>query len=95
MGLEATEPFNFPSYVSPSDWGLSPSYADRLAEFARQGVYPIPRDCEIQVGSQDWQGNPDNVTAFATLVMAHVAVVQDAGHSLPTTYVSALLDRWL
>jgi len=51
--------------------------------------------CEIHVGSQDWQSNPDNVTAFATLVRAHVAVVQDAGHSLPTTYVSALLDRWL
>jgi len=75
--------------------GFIPPYADRLAELARQGVYPIPHHCEIHVGSQDWQSNPDNVTAFATLVRAHVAVVQDAGHSLPTAYVSALLDRWL
>jgi hypothetical protein len=75
--------------------GFIPPYADRLAELARQGVYPIPYDCEIHVGSQDWQSNPDNVTAFASLVKAQVRVVQDAGHSLPTAYVSALLDRWL
>lgn len=75
--------------------GFIPPYADRLVELARQGVYPIPHDCEIHVGSQDWQSNPDNVTAFATLVKAHVAVVEDAGHRLPTGYVSALLDRWL
>lgn len=31
-------------------------------------VYPAPSQCEIHVGEQDWQSNPDNVSAFAKLV---------------------------
>ncbi len=64
-------------------------------ELASQGLYPAPSQCEIHVGEQDWQSNPDNVSAFAKLVNAQVAVVEDAGHSLPKEYVGALLDQWL
>ena len=75
--------------------GFIPPYATRLHELASQGLYPAPSQCEIHVGEQDWQSKPDNVSAFAKLVNAHVTVVEDAGHSLPKEYVGALLDRWL
>jgi predicted alpha/beta hydrolase family esterase len=75
--------------------GFIPPYATRLYELASQGLYPAPSQCEIHVGEQDWQSNPDNVSAFAKLVNAHVTVVKDAGHSLPKKYVGALLARWL
>jgi len=47
------------------------------------------------VGSQDWQSNPDNVTAFAALIHSQVTVLEGAGHSLPKEYVANLLDTWL
>jgi len=46
------------------------------------------------VGSEDWQSNPQNVTAFADLLDIAVSVVQGDGHSLSKQYVSAQLDRW-
>ncbi len=64
-------------------------------ELTSQGLYPAPSQCEIHVGEQDWQSTPDNVSAFAKLVNAQVAVVEGAGHSLPKEYVGALLDQWL
>ena len=75
--------------------GFIPPYAKRLYELASKGLFPAPRHCEIHVGSEDWQSIPDNVSAFATLVNAHVTVVEGAGHGLPKEYVSAVLDRWL
>jgi hypothetical protein len=75
--------------------GFIPPYADRLHTLASQGNYPIPSHCEIHVGSDDWQSNPDNVTAFGSFVNAKVTVVTDAGHSLPKEYVSSVLDKWL
>ena len=75
--------------------GFIPPYAKRIYELAITGKFPMLRNCEIHVGSEDWQSVPDNVTAFASLVNAQVNVVKDAGHSLPKAYVSALLDRWL
>ncbi len=75
--------------------GFIPPYADRLRILASQGKYPIPRQCEIHVGSEDWQSIPDNVTAFAELVTAQVTVVDEAGHSLPKEYVATILDGWL
>lgn len=75
--------------------GFIPPYATRLYELASQGLYPAPNQCEIHVGAQDWQSNPDNVSAFAKLVSARVTVVENAGHSLPKQYVGELLDPWL
>jgi hypothetical protein len=75
--------------------GFIPPYADRLHTLASQGKYPVPHHCKIHVGSKDWQSNPDNVTAFASLVNAQVTLVEGAGHSLPKDYVSDLLDCWL
>jgi len=72
-----------------------PPYSKRLFELASSGSYPRLKQCEIHVGSEDWQSNPQNVTAFADLLVISVSVVKDEGHSLSKHYVSAQLDRWL
>ena len=64
-------------------------------ELVQAGRYLAPQHCEIHVGEQDWQSNPDNVQALAKLMAWHVTVVPEAGHMLPKTYVGALLDRWI
>lgn len=75
--------------------GFIPPYSKRLFELASSGSYPRLKQCEIHVGSEDWQSNPLNVTAFAELVAMNVHVVQNGGHKLPKDYVSDLLDKWL
>jgi len=75
--------------------GFIPPYANRLHTLASQGKYPIPSQCEIHLGSEDWQSIPDNVTAFGSLVNAQVTVLEGAGHSLPKAYVAGVLDKWL
>ena len=74
--------------------GFVPPRADRLGEIARAGSFPVPKQCEIHVGADDWQSNPANVTEFGSLVDIVVNVVPNAGHSLPTEYVSGVLDLW-
>ena len=78
-----------------TNMGFIPPYAKRLHELALNGKYPIPKCCEIHVGSEDWQSIPDNVTAFGALVNAQVTVLEGAGHSLPKAYVAGVLDKWL
>ena len=75
--------------------GFIPPYSKRLFELASQSMYPTPIDCEIHVGSEDWQSNPSNVTDFADLLGIKVNIVQNGGHSLDKDYVSQQLDRWL
>ena len=74
--------------------GFVPPRADRLGEIARAGAFPVPKQCEIHVGADDWQSNPANVTEFGSLVDIVVNVVPNAGHSLPKEYVSGVLDLW-
>jgi hypothetical protein len=78
-----------------TNMGFIPPYAKRLYEQALNGKYPIPKHCEIHVGSEDWQSIPDNVTAFASLVNVKVTVLEGAGHTLPKAYVAGVLDKWL
>ena len=75
--------------------GFIPPYAKKLFELASSGSYPRLKQCEIHVGSEDWQSNPQNVTAFADLLDISVSVVKGDGHSLSKHYVSTQLDRWL
>ena len=75
--------------------GFIPPYSKRLFELASSRSYPRLKQCEIHVGSEDWQSNPQNVTAFADLLDISVSVVKDEGHSLSKQYVSTQLDRWL
>jgi hypothetical protein len=56
---------------------------------------PIPRLCEMHVGSEDWQSDPVAVTRLASLLGLPVTVVPRDGHMLGKDYVGRLLDGWL
>lgn len=75
--------------------GFIPPYSKRLYEMASMRRYPIPKQCEIHVGSEDWQSNPENVAKFASLLGISVTVVQGDGHRLTHDYVSKTLEKWL
>ena len=68
--------------------GFIPPYADRLSELASGNPYPAPLNCPFDVGSEDWQSNPKNITKFANLLGLPVTVLPNAGHQLPKDYVS-------
>lgn len=70
-----------------------PPYAERLLELAQSGKFPVPLNCEIHVGTEDWQSCP-NAKAFGEMVGVKVNLVAGAGHMLPREYVSELLNQW-
>ena len=72
-----------------------PPRADKLLELARAGRFPVPKQCQVHVGSEEWQSNPVNVTTFGSMLGIPVTVVPNAGHMLPKEYVGDLLDKWL
>jgi len=72
-----------------------PPRAEKLLQLAESGRFPIPKKCEVHVGSEDWQSNPANVSAFGSKLGIDVTIVPNAGHMLPKEYVGNLLDRWL
>ena len=67
----------------------------KIHKMADSGTYPTPLCCEIHVGENDWQSDPDKVLAFAKPQDIKVTVVPDGGHMLGKTYVQLVLDRWL
>ena len=67
-----------------------PPQAEKLLELANAGKFTLPVNCEIHVGSEDWQSHP-NAVAFGGLVGMKVNVVEGVGHMLPHAYVSELL----
>jgi alpha-beta hydrolase superfamily lysophospholipase len=72
-----------------------PPRADKLQKLAEADSFPVPKHCQVHVGSEDWQSNPVNVTAFGSMLGIPVTVVPNAGHMLPKEYVGDLLDKWL
>ena len=74
--------------------GFIPPYAKLLGELANANQYPAPMNCSFHVGSQDWQSDPENVTAFARALGMPVTVVPGVGHQLPKDYVSSLIDNF-
>jgi hypothetical protein len=78
-----------------TEMNFIPPHSDQLLELAKTGSYPAPLNCEIHVGSEDWQSNPSNVEMFGALTGLKVTVVPEAGHMLPKEYVNNLLDQWL
>jgi alpha-beta hydrolase superfamily lysophospholipase len=72
-----------------------PPRAEKLLSLAKDGLFPVPKQCQIHVGSEDWQSNPANVTAFGQLLGLDVTVVPNGGHMLPKEYVGKLLDTWM
>jgi hypothetical protein len=73
--------------------GFIPPYAKRLGELASANQYPAPINCSFHVGSEDWQSDPENVTAFARALGMPVTVVPGVGHQLPKDYIASLLDN--
>jgi alpha-beta hydrolase superfamily lysophospholipase len=78
-----------------TEMNFIPPRSEQLLAMAKTGSYPAPLNCEIHVGSEDWQSNPRNVETFGSLTGLVVTVVPEAGHMLPKEYVNNLLDRWL
>ena len=78
-----------------TEMNFIPPRSEQLLKLAKTGSFPAPLTCEIHVGSQDWQSNPNNVELFGSLTGLKVTVVPEAGHMLPKEYVNNLLDQWL
>ena len=72
-----------------------PPRSRKLKELAQAKKFPTPQSCEIHVGEQDWQSNPEHVSEFGRLLNISVTVVPRAGHMLPKEYVTTVLDQWL
>ena len=75
--------------------GFIPPRAKKLAQLVSDGKFPVPQYCQIHVGSEDWQSNPENVEAFGIKTGIGVVIVQGSGHTLPVSYVSDMLNKWL
>lgn len=75
--------------------GFIPPRANKLNLLASGGKFPAPTNCQIHVGSEDWQSNPEAVTLFGTKAGIPVTIAQGLGHQLGVDYVGPLLDRWL
>jgi hypothetical protein len=74
---------------------FSPPRSGKLQSLVKSGHFNSPLNCEIHVGAQDWQSNPEDVTEFAKLLDIPVHVVENSGHMLDKKYVQGLLDRWV
>lgn len=72
--------------------GFIPPRAGKLMRLAREGRYQAPKRCEMHVGSEDWQSQPEVVTEFGKLTGVAVTVAQGRGHDLGKDYVGPLLD---
>ena len=84
---EASAPMGGPRFVPP--------YAARLVELAQAQQMPMIKQCEMHVGSEDWQSDPVAVTRLAALLKVPVQVVPNSGHMLAKAYVGEVLNRWL
>jgi hypothetical protein len=78
--------------ITKSQLNFIPPRSSKLFEIARTGQFPILNQCQVFIGSQDWQSNPENVNTFCQLLNIKLTVVQNARHSLPKEYVSSLLN---
>lgn len=75
--------------------GFVPPRARKILAMVEAGTFPVPRRCEIHVGSQDWQSDPERALAIGLKIGAKVNVVPDQGHILERGYVLAVIDSWI
>lgn len=73
--------------------GFIPPRAGKLMKLAREGRYPTPMNCEVHVGSEDWQSQPEVVTEFGKLTGIEVTVAQGQGHDLGKDYVGPIIEK--
>lgn len=74
---------------------LVPPKAATLWRCVEEGRFPVPRRCQIHVGSQDWQINPKAAQLFAESLSIPIIFAEGRGHMLGEDYVGPLLDQWL
>lgn len=72
-----------------------PPRSHKIFEMIEIGEYPIPLNCEIHAGENDWQSNPQNVNKIGNYFACKVNIVPNAGHMLPKEYVKSVLDNFL
>jgi predicted alpha/beta hydrolase family esterase len=75
--------------------GFIPPHSELILELAKAGKMPAPKRCEVHVGSEDWQSDPESVLMLGRMLGFLVTVVPGAGHVLGKDYVGSVLDRWL
>jgi hypothetical protein len=75
--------------------GFIPPRAKKLEQLVSDGKFPVPLNCQIHVGSEDWQSGPENAKAFGIKTGIRVVIEQGSGHLLSVKYVSKLLDTFL
>jgi len=73
--------------------GFIPPRAGLLMRLAKEGKFSKPKKCEIHVGSEDWQSQPDVTLEFGRLTGIRVTIAEGKGHDLGKDYVGPLLDR--
>jgi hypothetical protein len=74
---------------------FSPPRSGKLQSLAQSGEYNSPLNCEIHVGSEDWQSEPVSVSELAELLKIPVYLIEKNGHMLDKKYVKALIERWM
>lgn len=79
----------------PSSQVIMPPRCEDLQALVASGRFPVPRQCEIHVGEDDWQSVPASVLAFGAKTGIAVTVAPGRGHMLGKDYVGSLLDQWL
>jgi len=72
-----------------------PARAGVLQDLISKCKFNIPLNCEIHVGSEDWQSNPDSVLEFARLTGINAYIVSGSGHSIKKDHIMSVLDSWL
>ncbi len=73
---------------------FSPPQEHKLLSLAEAGQFPVPKNCEVHTGSEDWQSHPDAVTKFFGLLDVDAAVAAGRGHSLGEGYLGKVLTEW-
>ena len=72
-----------------------PARAGVLQDLIAKGEFNTPVHCEIHVGSEDWQSNPESVLEFARLTGVKASIAEGSGHSIARSYMKEVLDQWL
>ena len=73
---------------------FSPPQEHKLSKLAEAGQFPVPMNCEVHTGSEDWQSHPDAVAKFFGLLGVDAVIAEGRGHSLGDEYVSSVLVMW-
>jgi hypothetical protein len=74
---------------------FEPPYPERLKQLLDEEKIPIPLNCEVHTGSEDWQSSPVRVKSFFSKLSVPVTIAKGKGHMLGADYVGSLLNSWL